>query len=249
MSGQMATSLPFPRPESSGVRQLLSPVAMALSEFLGVARPVKEQRRNALHAGVIVLWVTAVIVLRWGGAAVGSGQGCQVTDVDARILATLNALRQPWLDAFFAAVTWLGSIVVLLPAALALAWRLAQRGHSRAALLLPSAVAGAWALAHLGKVLIERPRPDLFPAVIAMPADPSFPSAHAMQVTAFTLAWLLVPHQRAGWTQIVAVAILALLVAISRLYLQVHFPSDVWIGMLVATAWVFGLWLALMGRA
>jgi undecaprenyl-diphosphatase len=173
----------------------------------------------------------------------------QVTDVDARILAALNALRQPWLDAFFAAVTWLGSIVVLLPAAFALAWRLQQRGQGRAALLLPSAVSGAWALAHLGKVLIERPRPDLFPAVIAMPADPSFPSAHAMQVTAFALAWLLAPHQRRGWTQIITTAILALLIAISRLYLQVHFPSDVWIGMLVATAWVLGLRLALMGRA
>lgn len=204
----VATSLPFPRQGRSGVCQLLSPVAMALSGFLGVAKPVKEQRRNALHAGVIVLWVTAVIVLPWGGAAVGSGQRCQVADIDARILAALNALRQPWLDAFFAAVTWLGSIVVLLPAALALGWQSWQRGQGIAAHLLPSSVAGAWALAHLGKVLIERPRPNLFPTVIAMPADPSFPSAHAMQVSAFALAWLLAPHQRAGWKQIIAAAIL-----------------------------------------
>lgn len=241
----MAASSPFARPGKSGARHLLSPEAMVLSDLLGAAKPVKEQHRNGLYAGVILLWGAALVVLWWGGAAVCLGEGCHATEADTLILAALNALRRPWLDAVFAAVTWLGAIFVLLPAALALAWWQRQRGQGRAALLLPSAVAGAWALAHLGKVLIERPRPDLFPAVIAMPADPSFPSAHAMQITAFALAWLLAPDQRRGWAQIIAAAILALLVAISRLYLQVHFPSDVLMGVVVATAWVLGLRLAL----
>ena len=99
-------------------------------------------------------------------------------------------------------------------------------------------VIGASALGHLAKLVIERPRPDLFPPLIAMPADWSFPSAHAVQVTAFALAWVLRPGAAAGRIEMaVLVAVVALVVA-SRLYLQVHFPSDVVAGVLLATFWV-----------
>ncbi|MBK7470139.1 MAG: hypothetical protein IPI73_05395 [Betaproteobacteria bacterium] len=114
------------------------------------------------------------------------------------LLAALNALQQPWLNAVLTAATWLGSIVVLLPLALALAWRYLRRGQSGAALLLPMAVGGAWLLAHAGKLLVVRPRPDLYPALIAMPAEFSFPSAHAMQITAFALAWVAATGWRPG---------------------------------------------------
>lgn len=55
------------------------------------------------------------------------------------------------------------------------------------------ALVGASALGHLLKLIVERPRPDLFPPLIPMPQDWSFPSAHAVQATAFALAWLLRP--------------------------------------------------------
>ena len=83
----------------------------------------------------------------------------------------MHAIQQPELDTFFRAATWLGSISVLFPAALALAWWFQRRGQPAAAVLLPLAVGGAWLLAHVGKLLIVRPRPELYPALIEMPAD------------------------------------------------------------------------------
>jgi hypothetical protein len=79
-------------------------------------------------------------------------------------LALAHALRAPWLDALFAAVTWLGSLLVLLPLALLAWWR--WRGE-RSASFVALALVGASGLGHLVKLLAARPRPDLFPA-----ADP-----------------------------------------------------------------------------
>ena len=63
-------------------------------------------------------------------------------------------------------------------------------------------------------------------------------SAHAVQVTAFTLAWLLRPGTSPGRMEIVVLVAAAVLVCTSRLYLQVHFPCDVVAGALLATFWV-----------
>lgn len=199
--------------------------------------------------GAALLWSMAGLTL-WIGAGVVSAPGTSgMLELDRQLLGALNTLQRPWLDAILAAATWLGSIVVLLPVALALAWRHRRRGQPGAALLLPIGVVGAWLLAHAGKLLVVRPRPDLYPALIAMPADHSFPSAHAMQVSAFALAWVLAAGPGPGGARAAAAALLILVVALSRPYLQVHFPSDVLVGMIAGAAWVAGLRLALGGRA
>jgi len=83
-----------------------------------------------------------------------------------------------------------------------------------------------------------RPRPDLYPPLVPMPEDWSFPSAHAVQVTAFALAWLLRPGTSPGRIEIVVFLAAAALVGVSRPYLQVHFPSDVIAGAILAALWV-----------
>ena len=154
---------------------------------------------------------------------------------DASGLALLHSVRAGWLDGFFLALTWLGSLMILLPLALLVWWR--RRGDRSAAFVV-LALVGASALGHLVKLLAERPRPDLFPSLIPMPEDWSFPSAHAVQVTAFVLAWLLRPGASPGRIEIAVLPAAAVLVVASRLYLQVHFPSDVVAGVLLATFWV-----------
>ena len=150
-------------------------------------------------------------------------------------LALAHAARIPLFDTLFAAATWLGSLAVLLPLALLVWWR--RRGE-RSASFVAVALIGASALGHLLKLIAGRPRPDLFPSLIPMPEDWSFPSAHAMQVTAFALAWTLRPGASPGRIEIVALLGAAVLVFASRPYLQVHFPSDVIAGALLATLWV-----------
>jgi undecaprenyl-diphosphatase len=150
-------------------------------------------------------------------------------------LALAHAARAPWLDVVFAVVTWLGSLAVLLPLALLAWWR--WRGE-RGAAFVALGLMGASALGHLAKLIVERPRPDQFPPLVPMPEDWSFPSAHAVQVTAFALAWLLRPGAAPGWIGIAALLTAVTAVIASRLYLQVHYPSDVIAGALLATLWV-----------
>ncbi len=150
-------------------------------------------------------------------------------------LALAHAARAPWLDSVFVVVTWLGSLLLLLPLAL-LAWW--WRRGERSASFVVLALVGASGFGHLVKLLAARPRPDLFPPLVPMPEDWSFPSAHAAQVTAFALAWLLRPGRLLGRIEISVLAAVVALVAVSRPYLQVHFPSDVIAGVLLAALWV-----------
>ena len=154
---------------------------------------------------------------------------------DAGGLALLHSMRAGWLDNLFRAVTWFGSLAVLLPLALLVWW---WRRSDRSAAFVALALIGASALGHLIKLIVARPRPDLFPPLIPMPEDWSFPSAHALQVTAFALAWLLRPGAAPGRIEIFVFLAAVALVFASRLYLQVHFPSDVVAGAMLASLWV-----------
>lgn len=159
--------------------------------------------------------------------------------MDSTLLVWINDWRHPALTAGMGLVTWLGSLLVLLPLALAIGWRGDGGGRRRMGLFLPAAVLGASAVAHLLKWAIDRERPDLFPSLVTMPADASFPSAHAMQVTAFVAAWLVASG---GWRRpgpVLAGVLLIAVVGFSRLYLQVHFPSDVLCGILAGLLWVW----------
>lgn len=186
-------------------------------------------------AGLAVLLVTAL----WTGAA-ESG----LPALDRAGLALANAWRRPWLDAAFLGLTWLGSLFVLAPLASIGAVLLLRRGHGDAAAFLIAALAGAAFLAELAKQLVLRPRPDLFPALTAVASPLSFPSGHAMQAAAMAasglaLVWHLAPRWK-PWAVAISLAVL-LAVGLSRLYLQVHYPSDVLAGTLAAVFWVAGL--------
>ena len=195
--------------------------------------------RRALLA--LLLAVGAVAALAAGARLVCAGDTCHAPAVDTAGLAGLHAWADRRLDPAVAALTWLGSIALLLPLAALLTWRWRRSVPGRVLAFLPLALLGATALAQAAKFLVARPRPDLFPALVAMPADASFPSAHAMQATAFALAWLLRPGARPGPLAAAAAGVLVLAVAGSRVYLQVHFVSDVAFGVLAAILWVLAL--------
>lgn len=164
--------------------------------------------------------------------------------IDAGLLGWLAAQRAPALDGFFAAVTWAGSLWLVAPASLALAWLAWRHGQRGAALLLGLGPLFASLVSWSLKLAFDRARPDAFPAVIALPADASFPSGHTVQAAAFALASLLAWHaagQRVAPWMLAAAAAYVALVGASRLYLQVHFPSDVLAGLVVGAACVLAL--------
>ncbi len=182
----------------------------------------------------------AVVVLFLGAALICAGGDCPPPAWDLRVLEWFAAQRRPMLDMLFNTITWLGSLWLLLPVALALIASLAARGEFARAARFTAAFGGAVALAYAVKLLAGRERPPASDALVAMPADLSFPSGHAMQITAFALAavWNLAPAaQRGRWLAVAAMTIL--LVGVSRVYLQVHFPSDVLAGTMAAGLWAF----------
>ncbi|MEZ5613904.1 MAG: phosphatase PAP2 family protein [Rhodocyclaceae bacterium] len=192
----------------------------------------------ARHAKAVAWSLAAIAILLAGALLVCPARGCPLPEFDAAGLTLAYGLASPWSNAFFATITWFGSALVLLPLAL-LAFR--KAGWRRDGAYLPLAVLGAVVLSQGAKLLAGRPRPDLFPTLIAMPADASYPSAHTLQATAFFLAWLLQPGAVRGTPAIVVVALLVLLVAASRIHLQVHFPSDVAFGMAAGACWALAV--------
>jgi undecaprenyl-diphosphatase len=143
-------------------------------------------------------------------------------------------------------VTSLGSFSVLgiLLASVTGYLLLARKPDS--ALLILAAVLGGVAISSLLKFSIARPRPDLFvPA--AKVFTTSFPSDHASlsAITYMTLAALLartiVSRKIRVYFMVVALA-LTFLIGLSRIYLGVHYPSDILAGWSIGSAWALGCW-------
>lgn len=190
-----------------------------------------------------------MVVLAIGAMLVCTASECVPPAWELRILRWFAEQRHPALDALFATVTWLGSLWLLLPLGLALVASQVAAGHGAVALRFAAAFCGAVALGYLAKFMVARARPSILEPLVAMPGDSSFPSGHAMQSTAFALAAILMltpPTQRRRWFTLALIAIA--LVGASRVYLQVHFPSDVLAGTAAAALWVLGFSSANRGR-
>ena len=189
----------------------------------------------------LLLALASLALLKVGALQTCPAGRCRVLPFDASVLTTLHSWQTPALDKFFALVTWAGSLYVLLPLAvvLALTDRRAISHYQRGFVVF--ALLSNWLVIHLAKLLVARPRPTPFEALITLPADESFPSAHAAQTTAFACACLLRPGVR--WSPPVAALLMTtmLTVCLSRLYLQVHYPSDVLYGIAATALWVVAL--------
>jgi undecaprenyl-diphosphatase len=159
-----------------------------------------------------------------------------------------DPLGPPWFEDAMRDVTALGSAPVLVIAVLAVAGFLALSRNWGLALFTVAASLGGLALSSALKYLIDRPRPELVPRE-ALTFTSSFPSGHSMMaaVVYLTLAALVVrlmeKKRLKGYALAVALA-LALLVGLSRVYLGVHWPSDVLAGWAAGAGWAMACWVA-----
>jgi undecaprenyl-diphosphatase len=166
----------------------------------------------------------------------------QTIRFDAAVRDAVHSLASPGLTAFFRTVTWLGSELFLVPFGALVVWRLAAAGRRHAAVLLVLAAAGGEVLDQILKLAFHRGRPASFFGY-PLPESYSFPSGHSMVSVCFfgVLAALLTvrmesrARRAAVWA---AAAVLALIVGLSRVYLGVHYPSDVAAGYCAAIIWV-----------
>lgn len=154
------------------------------------------------------------------------------------------------MDSVFLAMTWLGSSYLLLPLAACLSLLLVWAGRSAQAMLLSLSLVLTMISVHTMKLMFHRPRPvTTTELLVPMPPDWSFPSAHTAQATAFFLALGLIAMRLLPpfWASLVALFSLLVIgvVAYSRIYLQVHFVSDVLAGMALAILVVWAVQLAI----
>lgn len=171
--------------------------------------------------------------------------------------AILLALRSPgnpadplgpgWLEEMARDVTALGSMVVLCFVTLAVAGYLLLLGKIRSTLVLLGSVTGGIVVSFAAKAGFDRPRPDLVPHGAEV-YTASFPSAHSMLAAAtyLTLAVMLsrIQSSRALKVYVVAVAVLlTIAVGMSRLYLGVHWPTDVLAGWAAGAGWALVCWM------
>ena len=151
-----------------------------------------------------------------------------------------------WLEFAASDITSLGGYPVLVLVTLAVIGFLLIVGKRHAALLVVVAIGGGTLLSSGLKGLFDRPRPDLVPHAVEV-YTMSFPSGHATlsAVTYLTLGALLArvqPRRRVKAYLLSVAVLLAVLIGASRVYLGVHWPTDVLAGWCVGAAWAMLCW-------
>lgn len=167
---------------------------------------------------------------------------------EAQVLLLIHAQATPWLDLAMLLLSrsvsapWAASFAVLSAGVL-----LCRRRWAEGAFWV-LATGGAAALNLAAKHAFGRIRPDLFVS-IAPETTYSFPSGHAMQSTAIIAALVILCWRTSWrWPALATGCLFVAAIGLSRVYLGVHYPSDILAGWSLALAWVVSLRVALDGN-
>ncbi|HZX81524.1 MAG TPA: phosphatase PAP2 family protein [Lysobacter sp.] len=167
---------------------------------------------------------------------------------DEPLLQAMRAFESPAADSVFLLLSSIGYSGGVVPADILLVLMLVLRRHPRSAVFAAVALGGSALLNVAAKHVMQRDRPALWES-IAPETTYSFPSGHAMGSATLAcvlacLAW----NTRWRWPVIVLGALFTLGVGLSRVYLGVHYPSDVLAGWAAAIAWTVGVRLIAFRR-
>lgn len=175
-------------------------------------------------------------------------------EIDTAILLALRTPGNPadplgpgWLQEMGRDITALGGTLVTTLVTLAAAGFLALQGKRRAAVFVTVAIFSGTILGWLLKSGFDRPRPDLVPHG-SIVSSSSFPSGHSMTaaIVYLTLAAVLIRVQTRRPLQLYLLSLALLItiaVGVSRVYLGVHWPSDVLAGWTAGAAWAVLWWI------
>ncbi len=209
-------------------------------------------------------WLTVLVVLLMGASIWGFFELADVVadgEVDRFDRLVLLAMRNPadlndpvgprWLEEVMRDFTALGGIAVSTLLTISVSLTLLLKGNRSMATVLLSAVLGGVLLSTLLKSSYDRPRPDLAPHG-SIVYTKSFPSGHATTAATvyLTLGVLLgrIQTLRAMRYFLLFLGVaLTVAVGVSRVYLAVHWPTDVVAGWALGSAWAAASWLGVSG--
>ncbi|RDV14655.1 PAP2 family protein [Pontibacter diazotrophicus] len=192
---------------------------------------------------VWLLFLACIICFLYIGAEIMQGE---TLGVDEAAFGFAGDIANPALDRFIKIITFFASRQFLTPAALLLvAYFLFVRRHRWYSLKVPVVALGSITLNIVLKFFFDRPRP-VMPLVEA--SGLSFPSGHSMVAASFygLIIYLVWKHVRPViWRNVLVVllVIFVILIGFSRIYLRVHYATDVLAGFSAGFIWVVvGLW-------
>lgn len=205
------------------------------------------QRFSAGHASGILLTIGLTIsalfavLFAWFGRSIHLPGG--LTRLDQRTYELLAVLHHPWTDLFFATLTWLGNAPAMIILGSFALFALIINNRDFSALVLIFGMAGGELFAVMAKIFFARPRPvPLFSELEISGA--SFPSVHAFSALLFygLMVYFLIDTTRnlrgARIALLLFGSFIVLLVGFSRIYLGVHWISDVLAGFTLAALWL-----------
>jgi undecaprenyl-diphosphatase len=165
---------------------------------------------------------------------------------DVTLMLGIHTLNRPWLDKLFWLITQTGGPLLVLLVAGTAVW-FWQHDQRKVTWLVLASFGGTLLLNSLLKLLFARPRPNVFPPLMTETSY-SFPSGHTMSAVAVygLLALLLWQRGKRGWAALAGWWVL--LVAISRVYLGVHYPSDVLASLALGGIWLIIVWFTHIGQ-
>jgi undecaprenyl-diphosphatase len=203
------------------------------------------------HVNLVLAAILIVVGGTWGFVElldeVQEGDTRKIDEWTMRTVTRWHGERWRWLEEIGRDITALGGTAVLTICTLSVAGFLAMVRKYHAMWLVIIATAGGLALSHLLKWLIERPRPRLSEHLSHVYTS-SFPSGHSMMsaVVYLTLGTLLarvVARRTLKLYFIVIALFLTFIVGVSRVYMGVHWPTDVLAGWTAGLVWAILCWL------
>lgn len=197
----------------------------------------KAGRSALVFAGTAA--ISAFAVLTWAVA-----RSEPLWEADRALAQWVRAVHGPIATEAFRTATHLGGWTLVTLATIALVVWLLYMRHARDAAIVALIVIGGAAVSGLTKALVGRARPPAETAIGTLPLTASFPSGHTMASICLAGAILIAARRmQRPWRTIATVvaALLPLIVGVSRVYLGVHWGSDVVGGWLLGSAWIIAV--------